>query len=131
MEKTLYYDIEIRELNKMYNKGFIIIKLDGNRLLGLEGVITFDYIKAKMIEEDKLSIVYYSFDCESQMLLEDFEIIIPKENLEIPLNIGFTMCDIDGTEEMIEITTKNKVTNNEIQKRYKKILERFKKNSVF
>lgn len=128
MKKTLYYNVIIKEKfqdYQMHNDGFIIVNLDGERLLGIEGVVTCDYIKAEM-REDNLFMVYYSFDCETQMMVEDFETIIPKENIELPFNIKF----MKGSD-VVKITTEERITNHETKKKYEEILKKFKKNSVF
>lgn len=125
MKKTLYYDIIVRKYYEMYNEGFLIVKIDDERLLSIEGIITCDYIQGEM-KEDNIFMVYYALDYESQILIEDFSAIIPKENIEIPINLRMK---IGG--DVIEIITKRKITNNAIKKKYEETLKEFKENSVF
>lgn len=126
MQKTLYYDIIFREVGWMYNEGFLIVNLDGERIISMEGVLTCDYIKAKM-EKDNLIIKYYALDDYFQTLVEEFKIQICYENLEIPLNIRVS----NYNETTIEIKTTRKISNNEIKKKYDERLKKFKENNVF
>ena len=58
-EKTLYYRIIVREVNRMINDGFLIVTIYDGELLSLEGVLAEDYLTAK-IDDNAISIEYYS-----------------------------------------------------------------------
>ena len=92
MKKTLYYNIIFRELGCMYNEGFIIINLSDERIISMEGILTYDYIKVEM-EGNNFVIKYYISDEFSQTLTLEHVFIIQKDNLELPLNVIFEIVD--------------------------------------
>ena len=120
--KTLYYDIIFRHCEYSYNEGFIILKLEEGRIKDIEGVLTCDYIKSE-ISDEEVKICYYEFDSECWNLVEKFQIYIKQEYFELPMNLQIT----DGNH-VVEIMTKCKVTNPNIKEKYNKILIDLKKN---
>ena len=126
MKKTLYYNVICREHYHMYNDGFLIVDIEDERILSIEGILTCDYIKAEG-NETHIIMKYYNFDYSTQTLMEYFMTIIPQYVIEKIFNIRIMLDD----GNIIDITTTRKITNKETKKKYKEILKEFKENSVF
>lgn len=83
-EKTLYYRVTVKEVNRMVNDGFIIATIYDGKLFSLEGVFTNDYLSAK-IGEETISIEYYSRHEALGQYEKQWEIPMKKEYLEFPI----------------------------------------------
>lgn len=139
-EKTLYYRIKLRELNKMVNDGFIIATIYDGELFSLEGVLAEDYLTAK-IEDDVISIEYYSRYEAFGEYEKRWEIPIQKEYFELPLYIeayllnkeDYITSDKEEAEaeeyEIVQIETIEQFSQNSQKERCNEILQEFKKNN--
>lgn len=129
MKKTLYYHIEFREIDNIYNNGFIIVNVEDNRIVSFEGILTGDYIKGG-VENKSFCIKYYDLNPILKVYLLKYAILIPQDDIEIPLN--FEVINGDEDKTIIDIITTGKIENEEIKQECKDILEKLKReNNVF
>lgn len=127
MKKTLYYHIEFREIDNIYNNGFIIVNIEDDRRVSFEGILTGDYIKGG-VENESFRIKYYDLNPILKVYLLKYTILIPQDDIEIPLNCKV----INGDKTIIDIITTGKIENEEIKQECKDILEKLKReNNVF
>lgn len=140
-EKTLYYRIIVREVNRMINDGFIIVTIYDGELLSLEGVLAEDYLTAR-IDDDAISIEYYSRHEVFGEYEKQWEIPLQKEYFEMPLYIeadvsnkqDYMTMDEDEEEEyeeyeVVQIETIEQIFQNSQKERCNVILQEFKKNN--
>lgn len=126
MKKTLYYNIVFKECGHMYNKGFLIVNINEERIK-IEGVLTEDYIEAK-IEQNNLVIRYYVLDEFFQKLILKYTLEIQKDQVELPINIQYELIN----RSIVQIITKRQIINQEIMEKYDRILKEFKeRHNVF
>lgn len=123
--KILYYDIIFRECGYLYNEGFLVVEVKDNRIENIEAVLTCDYIKSEIFD-DYIQLDYYGLDDSYKKLSKNYQIIIPREYFEVPINI-----QVENNGFVIEILTKRKVSNPNIIKQYNQELKKFKKSNVF
>ena len=140
-EKTLYYRIIVREVNRMINDGFIIVTIYNGELFSLEGVLAEDYLTSK-INDDAISIEYYSRHEVFGEYEKKWEISLQKEYFELPLYIEaevsnkqdyMTMNEDEKEEyedyEVVQIETIEPIFQNSQKERCNVILQEFKKNN--
>lgn len=141
-EKTLYYRVTVKEVNRMVNDGFIIATIYDGKLFSLEGVFTNDYLSAK-IGEETISIEYYSRHEALGQYEKQWEIPMKKEYLEFPIYLeaqileeqDYITMDKDENEdeaekyEIIQIDTIEQISQNYQKEMCKSILQNFKKNN--
>ena len=137
-KKTLYYRIIIREIDRMVNDGFIIANICDGKLFSLEGIFAEDYLTAK-IDEDAISLEYYSRYEVFGQYEKQWEIPIQNECFELPLYTeahllskeDYENMDEDEEEEyeVIKIETLEQISQNSQKEKYNKILQKFKKNN--
>ena len=140
-EKTLYYRIIVREVNRMINDGFIIGTIYDGELLSLEGVLAEDYLTSK-IDDDAISIEYYSRHEVFGEYEKKWEISLQKEYFELPLYIeadvsnkqDYITMNKDEEEEyedyeVVQIETIEPIFQNSQKERCNVILQEFKKNN--
>ena len=131
-EKTLYYRIKLREVNKMVNDGFIIATIYDGELFSVEGVFAEDYLTAR-IDEDTICIEAFG------QYEKHWEIPLQKECFELPISIeahilneeDYTTMDEDENEEceIVQIDTIEQIFQNYQKERCNEILQEFKKNN--
>lgn len=140
--KTLYYRVIVREVNRMVNDGFIIANICDGKLFSLEGVFTEDYLTAK-IDEDDISLEYYSRYEAFGQYEKKWEISIQKEYFELPIYMeaqvvneqDYITMDNDEYEDeeeeyiIIQIDTIEQISQNYEKERCEEILQYFKKNN--
>ena len=140
-EKTLYYRIIVREVNRMINDGFIIVTIYDGEILSLEGVLAEDYLTAK-IDDDAISIEYYSRHEVFGEYEKKWKISLQKEYFELPLYIeadvsnkhDYITMNKDEEEEyedyeVVQIETIEPIFQNSQKERCNVILQEFKKNN--
>ena len=98
-EKTLYYRVIVREVDRMVNDGFIIANICDGKLFSLEGVFAEDYLTAK-IDEDAISLEYYSRYEVFGQYEKQWEIPIQNECFELPL---YTETHLLSEEDYIDL----------------------------
>lgn len=124
MMKTLYYAVKIRDIGFMANEGFIIVKLEKNRIKSIEGILTEDFIIAD-INNNSILLNYYTREDYIGEYLKEFSIDLDYNDIEIPLNIT-----IDLDFKTVEIQTVKKIVETDKQNNCEKILQEIK-NNVF
>lgn len=124
MMKTLYYAVKIRDIGFMANEGFIIVKLEKNRIKSIEGILTEDFIIAD-INNNSILLNYYAREDDIGEYLKEFSIDLDYNDIEIPLNIT-----IDLDFKTVEIQTVKKIVETDKQNNCEKILQEIK-NNVF
>ena len=139
-EKTLYYRIVIREVDRMVNDGFIIVTICDGKLFSLEGVFSGDYLTAK-IDENTVCLEYYSRYEALGQYEKQWKIPIQNECFELPLYIevhllseeDYENMDEDEEEEyeVIKIETLEQISQNSQKERCNEILQKFKKNNKY
>lgn len=122
--KTLYYAVKIRDIGFMANEGFIIVKLEKNRIKSIEGILTEDFIIAD-INNNSILLNYYAREDDIGEYLKEFSIDLDYNDIEIPLNIT-----IDLDFKTVEIQTVKKIVETDKQNNCEKILQEIK-NNVF
>lgn len=122
--KTLYYVVKIRDIGFMSNEGFIIVKLEKNRIKSIEGILTEDFIIAD-INNNSILLNYYTREDYIGEYLKEFSIDLDYNDIEIPLNIT-----IDLNFKTVEIQTVKKIEEKDKQNNCEKILQDIK-NNVF
>lgn len=122
--KTLYYVVKIRDIGFMSNEGFIIVKLEKNRIKSIEGILTEDFIIAD-INNNSILLNYYTREDYIGEYLKEFSIELDYNDIEIPLNIT-----IDLNFKTVEIQTVKKIEEKDKQNNCEKILQDIK-NNVF
>lgn len=122
--KTLYYAVKIRDIGFMANEGFIIVKLEKNRIKSIEGILTEDFIIAD-INNNSILLNYYAREDDIGEYLKEFSIDLDYNDIEIPLNIT-----IDLNSKTVEIQTVKKIEEKDKQNNCEKILQDIK-NNVF
>lgn len=122
--KTLYYVVKIRDIGFMSNEGFIIVKLEKNRIKSIEGILTEDFIIAD-INNSSILLNYYAREDDIGEYLKEFSIDLDYNDIEIPLNIT-----IDLDFKTVEIQTVKKIEEKDKQNNCEKILQELK-NNVF
>lgn len=122
--KTLYYVVKIRDIGFMSNEGFIIVKLEKNRIKSIEGILTEDFIIAD-INNNSILLNYYTREDYIGEYLKEFSIDLDYNDIEIPLNIT-----IDLNSKTVEIQTVKKIEEKDKQNNCEKILQDIK-NNVF
>ena len=122
--KTLYYVVKIRDIGFMSNEGFIIVKLEKNRIKSIEGILTEDFIIAD-INNNSILLNYYTREDDIGEYLKEFSIDLDYNDIEIPLNIT-----IDLNSKTVEIQTVKKIEEKDKQNNCEKILQDIK-NNVF
>lgn len=132
--KTLCYKVKYRETN-IVNEGFLLVDIDNqNTIINIEGVLTFDYLKANIFPNQIIIMLYERYpenldEVPYEHILEDTEVpyimyckmIIDMETFMLPLNLSFGNY---GEDSYCSIETLSKEEPN----KYKKRLENFKKN---
>lgn len=124
MMKTLYYAVKIRDIGFMANEGFIIVKLEKNRIKSIEGILTEDFIIAD-INNNSILLNYYAREDDIGEYLKEFSIDLDYNDIEIPLNIT-----IDLDFKTVEIQTVKEIVETDKQNNCEKILQEIK-NNVF
>lgn len=124
MMKTLYYAVKIRDIGFMTNEGFIIVKLEKNRIKSIEGILTEDFIIAD-INNNSILLNYYAREDDIGEYLKEFSIDLDYNDIEIPLNIT-----IDLDFKTVEIQTVKEIVETDKQNNCEKILQEIK-NNVF
>lgn len=124
MMKTLYYAVKIRDIGFMSNEGFIIVKLEKNKIKSIEGILTEDFIIAD-INNSSILLNYYAREDDIGEYLKEFSIDLDYNDIEIPLNIR-----IDLDFKTVEIQTVKKIEEKDKQNNCEKILQEIK-NNVF
>lgn len=124
MMKTLYYAVKIRDIGFMSNEGFIIVKLEKNKIKSIEGILTEDFIIAD-INNSSILLNYYAREDDIGEYLKEFSIDLDYNDIEIPLNIT-----IDLNFKTVEIQTVKKIEEKDKQNNCEKILQEIK-NNVF
>lgn len=124
MMKTLYYAVKIRDIGFMSNEGFIIVKLEKNKIKSIEGILTEDFIIAD-INNSSILLNYYAREDDIGEYLKEFSIDLDYNDIEIPLNIR-----IDLDFKTVEIQTVKKIEEKDKQNNCEKILQELK-NNVF
>lgn len=137
-EKTLYYRVIVREVDRMVNDGFIIVTICDGKLFSLEGIFSEDYLTAK-IDENTVCLEYYSRYEALGQYEKQWKIPIQNECFELPLYIethllseeDYENMDKDEEEEyeVIKIETLEQISQNSQKEKYNKILQKFKKNN--
>lgn len=122
--KTLYYAVKIRDIGFMSNEGFIIVKLEKNKIKSIEGILTEDFIIAD-INNSSILLNYYAREDDIGEYLKEFSIDLDYNDIEIPLNIT-----IDLDFKTVEIQTVKKIEEKDKQNNCEKILQELK-NNVF
>ncbi len=122
--KTLYYAVKIRDIGFMSNEGFIIVKLEKNKIKSIEGILTEDFIIAD-INNSSILLNYYAREDDIGEYLKEFSIDLDYNDIEIPLNIR-----IDLDFKTVEIQTVKKIEEKDKQNNCEKILQELK-NNVF
>ena len=122
--KTLCYVVKIRDIGFMSNEGFIIVKLEKNRIKSIEGILTEDFIIAD-INNNSILLNYYTREDYIGEYLKEFSIDLDYNDIEIPLNIT-----IDLNSKTVEIQTVKKIEEKDKQNNCEKILQDIK-NNVF
>ena len=114
--KALYYEVKLRQIGVMSNEGFIIVYIDGDKLIKVEGMFTFDYLQG-FNTKGILAIDYYEYNIfsvdESTTYKELFFQLNEKE-LEFPINRTFRLKNLN-TE--VQVCTIRKIDNPSEQKR--------------
>ena len=140
-KKTLYYRIIIREIDRMVNDGFIIANICDGKLFSLEGIFAEDYLTAK-IDEDAISLEYYSRYEVFGQYEKQWEISTQKEYFELPIYMEAQVLNkqdhitMDKDENEIEeykdvqIDTIEQISQNYQKERCEEILQNFKKNNT-
>ena len=80
--KTLYYVVKIRDIGFMSNEGFIIVKLEKNRIKSIEGILTEDFIIAD-INNNSILLNYYTREDYIGEYLKEFSIDLDYNDIEI------------------------------------------------
>lgn len=124
MMKTLYYAVKIRDIGFMANEGFIIVKLEKNKIKSIEGILTEDFIIAD-INNNSILLNYYAREDDIGEYLKEFSIDLDYNDIEIPLNIT-----IDLDFKTVEIQTVKEIVETDKQNNCEKILQEIK-NNVF
>lgn len=131
MKKTLYYSVKIRELGVMVNQGFIIVKIDNEKPISLEGVFTQDYLVAE-IENGSICFKYYSRYEEMGDYEKDWEVTISLDNFELPLNIEvYFKTELQETDAELVIETLRQIVEKTEHQRCESVLKKLKNNNVF
>lgn len=142
--KTLCYWVEIRECGKMVNNGFIIVTFYNDTIFSIEGVFTNDYLTAQ-IEEDTISLEYYSRKDGIGSYMREWKIPIGMEYFELPLNLKahlfneedkFEDDELEDDEledeqsyDTILVETIGRILDKSQKDKYERVLEKFKKNN--
>lgn len=131
MKKTLYYLVKIRELGVMVNQGFIIVKIDDEELISLEGVFTQDYLVAE-IENDSICFKYYSRYEEMGDYGKDWEVTMSLDDFELPLNLeAYFETEPQETDTELVIETLRQIVEKTEHQKCESILKKLKNNNVF
>ena len=122
--KTLCYKFVFCYKGLLYNDGFIILEIgDDGKLAKIEGLLTDEYVEAK-ITEDNMEIIIYSRNCEGN-LQEFFSLEGELEEFTFPLNVTLK----GDNNHIIVLKTTEKITGN--VKKLKERINKFKENNVF
>ena len=114
--KALYYEVKLRLIGVMYNEGFIIVYIDGDKLIKVEGMFTFDYLCAHNIKGN-LYVDYYKHNpcsTEKSTTYKKFEFVLNVKQLQFPINTIFRFKNLN-TE--VQVSTIRKIDNPSEQKR--------------
>ena len=122
MKKTLCYEIVFRKYGRMKNNGFIIAEIEDNKIISLEGILTLDYLVAR-IDKNYIFLEYYVIDENFKKYIKDKVIQIRKEDIVLPL-----MLNIQADGEILEIRTSNRISDSDLVNRYQNDLKNLKSN---
>lgn len=114
--KALYYEVKLRQIDVMYNEGFIIVYIDGDKLRKVEGMFTFDYLCGHNIQGN-LEVDYYKHNpcsTEKSTAYKDFRFVLNAKQLQFPINETFMFKNLN-TE--VQVFTVRKINNPSEQKR--------------
>lgn len=121
-EKTLYYRLLVKVEEIMANYGFIVVRISNGKLVSLDGVLTFDYLRGNIMDNG-ICLEYYSGD-QNYQLSEEWRFVIKESNFELPINLianfsdGVSVC-IKTLKEIKDLSEKKKC--DETLQRYKNV----------
>lgn len=130
--RKLFYNVKIvvkdndynDETRMFRNEGFLIVSIDNSKIVGIEGLLTRDYIIV-VLEKNELVLKYYELDVDSGYLQEIFNIIL-EEDEEIPLNL-----QLETDSMIIDFYTTATIRDADVKKHYEFLLEEFKQSSIY
>ena len=123
-KKTLYYKTVIRYIGMMKNEGFIVVEIDDNKIIKMEGIFTGDYLAAD-IKDDVIMLDYYTREDDMEEYQKEFSIELDINSIELPLNVSAESDFIT-----IEISTEHMILKSDEKVKCERILSEFK-NNVF
>ena len=94
-KKTLYYKTVIRYIGMMKNEGFIVVEIDDNKIIKMEGIFTGDYLAAD-IKDDVIILDYYTRE-------DDMEEYQKKFSIELNINSKIMFSKKGGTNRSFYI----------------------------
>ncbi|MEI3395514.1 MAG: hypothetical protein V8R82_07485 [Clostridia bacterium] len=109
----------------MRNDGFIVVEIENDKIVSVDGMFTNDYIRS-ILREKHIAIEYYCWDYRIKLYVGEVRVPIKLEEVKLPLNVEITTPE--GEEFQIE--TLEQVTDEELSKYYQEKLEKFK-NSIY
>lgn len=123
--KKICYNAVVRYIGKMRNDGFIVVEIENDKIVSVDGMFTNDYIRS-ILREKHIAIEYYCWDYRIKLYVGEVRVPIKLEEVKLPLNVEITTPE--GEEFQIE--TLEQVTDEELSKYYQEKLEKFK-NSIY
>lgn len=122
--RTLAYKAIIKERDKLYVEGFVVVGIENFKIDSFEGIFATDWLKAD-IEEDGVRFKYYEASTNARAELnEKYEIFLKNEQFEeeiFQLPLDFVAKTVDGKAK-VHFETTERLTNPEY---YQKELEEF------
>ena len=126
---TMCYKVDLNEYSQnysSYNEGFIIAKIQGDKLVSLEGLFTCDYLECEICQKEVI-LKYYKLSENYCYLHPYFEMIIENKNFKLPLRIQ--SYDDDGM--LRQLLTEKICEEQEEIKKCKKEMQDFKMTYLF
>ena len=121
--KTVCYKIEFRKYGSFYDDGFFIIEFENNQILRMEGLLTFDYIEAEIVDNKDVEFLIYSLDEERVFMEPRFKFCVDANDFEIPIDF-----EIKNDDDIYNFSILEKRSNT---KQLSEFLEKFKCDHVF
>lgn len=125
MKKTLCYKAVARKTGEMVSDGFIVVEIENQKIISLEGLFTVDYLISK-IDDDIIEFEYYTLNETFDEYINTVEIPVRTEEFVLPCTV--TLVLKDGNKFEIEII--DRVFDKQLENYYQESLKKFK-SSIF
>lgn len=119
------YRVVLREYDKSFNDGYIIVKFQNKKIKSLEGIFTCDYLTS-IISEEYISIIYYALSENGKVLEPKCMVSINLEDFRFPINMNIKL-----ESSIVEVSTQGIIKDKELIVHYQEQIQYLKATAVF